>query len=50
MKRKAMIGSSGVLDSEEDLINDMENLSVEEARAVLCVLMLCFVRSMQNLH
>jgi hypothetical protein len=44
MKRSATIASSGVLDSEEDLIKDMKELSVEEARAVLCVLMLCFVR------
>ena len=44
MKRNATIASSGVLDNEEGLIKDMKDLSVEESRAVLCVLMLCFVR------
>lgn len=44
MKRKSAIMTSGVLDNEENFIKDMEELSIEEARAVLCVLMLCFVR------
>lgn len=43
MKRNTAVSATGVLDNEEDLIKDMDELSLEEARAVLCVLMLCFV-------
>ena len=41
MKRNPMIAIGGVLDNEEDLIADMSFLSLQEARAVLCVFMLC---------
>ena len=41
MKRDPLISKSGVLDNETDFIADMSLISLEEARAVLCVYMLC---------
>eukprot|EP01043_Picozoa_sp_COSAG02_P038524 COSAG02_NODE_2978_length_7629_cov_3.880478_4_plen_118_part_00 len=41
MKRNPLISMSGVLDSETDFIADMSLISLEEARAVLCVYMMC---------
>ena len=43
MKRNRSIASSGVLDNEQDFISDIDELSLGEARAVLCIHMLCYV-------
>jgi hypothetical protein len=43
MKRDPVIATSGVLDNEEDFVKDMGEISLGEARAVMCVHMLCYV-------
>ena len=41
MKRNPLISMGGVLDNELDFVADMSLISLQEARAVLCVYMLC---------
>ena len=43
MTKSAAVASTGVIDSEEDLITDMEDLKLNEVRAVLCCHMLCYM-------
>ena len=40
MEKSAAVASSGVIDDEEALITDMEDIKLNEARAVLCCHML----------
>ena len=43
MKKSKAVASSGIIDDEEALIRDMDKLSLDERRAVLCTHMLCYV-------
>lgn len=41
MKRHPLVAASGVIDNEDDFVADMAAISLGEARAVLCVYMMC---------
>lgn len=41
MKGSAAIVSAGVIDSQDDLLDDIGKISLQESRAVLCTHMLC---------